>query len=114
MENTIYKEIQAFIEEHHGWSANDIADHAGYDKAMDEIKQFDGKRVKLSYITSFNQGTPKEKTGRIRLETDHRDPDFGKIKFFEGKKRAWCQYLDAGFFEGFYAVIIPIKIEVIK
>jgi len=36
-----------------------------------------------------------------------------RIKFFEGRKTSRHYILDGGLFDGFYAVLVPLKIETI-
>ena len=109
MQNTIYKELRAFVKEHHGFGDRDFEDHPEimikYNAIMDEIRKFNNQRVKLSFKSTIDLWTTTgEKIGRIKL-------DKHLIKFYEGKNRTKFYHLDAGLFEGWYATLIPFTIE---
>ena len=111
MTNTIYQELRGFTREHNGFGGKDFEEHPEikpkYDKAMDEIRKFDGQRVKISFKAVSDLWTStSEKKGRIKVDNEKK-----LIRFYEGKKRTKYYYLDVGLFEGFFAVLIPFKIE---
>ena len=111
MNNTTYQDLRDFVKEHHGFSGKDFEEHPeimkNYKATMDEIRKFNGQRVKLSFRASTDfMGASGEKIGRIKID-DGKDT----IKFYEGRKRTRHYYLDAGLFDGWFATLIPLKIE---
>jgi DnaJ-class molecular chaperone len=113
MINEAYQILKDFEKEHGRFSSNHLDAYPEIMQALvdteNEIKKFDGKKVKLTYkATSDWFSHQGEKTGKIEVD------DKGHVRFFEGRKRSKFQYLDSGFFEGFYATIIPLTIEEIK
>lgn len=112
MINNAYVTLRAFVREHHGFGGGDFDEHPEiknlYDKTMQEIRSFEGKKVKLVYRFSADFiGGKGEKIGRIKTEED-------KIKFYEGRNRSRFNYLDAGLFDGWFATLIPLRIEALN
>ncbi len=112
MINEAYQILKDFRTEHHGVNQKEFEDHPEiiklYTDTMNEIRAFADKKVKLTYkSTSDWVSSQGETTGKIRLSGD-------RVLFFEGRKTSEYRYLDAGFFEGNYATIIPITIEEIR
>jgi hypothetical protein len=110
MKNEAYPQLKEFCRKY-GMGKKEFEEHPEilplYNKTMDAIRQFDGKKVKLTYkSTSDWLSHGGEMVGKIRIHDD-------KILFFEGRKTTRFSYLDAGFFEGFFAVKIPMSIELI-
>ncbi len=109
MKNTIYTKLRDFVKEHHGFSGRDFEDHPeimiGYNEFMDKLREFNGKKVclKFTYQADF-MGGAGEKVGKIKAEGKY-------IKFYEGRYRVKFNYLDAGLFEGFYATLIPMEVN---
>jgi hypothetical protein len=108
MKNEAYPQLKDFSRKY-GMGKEQFEEHLEilplYDKTMDEIRQFDGKKAKLTYkATSDWLSHGGEMVGKIRVRDD-------KILFFEGRKTTRFNYLDAGLFEGFFAVLIPISID---
>lgn len=114
MNNNAYKILRDFVREHHGFGITDFKEHPDiyklYQDTMQNIRQFEGKRVKIQYKCSIDfMGVKGEKVGKIKLELEeHYDP---RVRFYEGKKKTRYYYLDAGLFEGWYATLIPLSIE---
>lgn len=115
MVNEAYRKLKEFEKEHgrRFFSDKDFEEHPeifkSLEEAENEIKKFDGKKVKLTYKykSDWLSGSG-EKKGKIEVD------DKGHIRFYEGRKTGKFQYLDAGFFEGWYATIIPLTIEELK
>lgn len=104
MENICYAEIRKVIDDNHGCSSEIIkANQLVFDKylaVMNEIKTFHNKRVEISYTHSNDfLSSAGKKIGKIKVIED-------RIRFYEGRKRSRFYYLDAGLYEGFYAVLI--------
>lgn len=109
MQNLIYEKLRNFVKEHHGFGGKDFEDHPDilneYNSTMNQIRQYENKRVKIKYVLSQDLLTTSgEKQGRIKLDKDN-------IKFYEGKRRTKHYFLDAGLFDGWYATLIPLSIE---
>jgi len=117
IKNDVYKPLSDFVKEHNGFGRDAFKKHPEIrimEKSfMDQLKSLDGKRVKINfcYENDFINGGG-EKTGRIKVATSHERDEH--IRFFEGRKRNRFYYLDAGLYEGFYATLIPLKIEVLS
>jgi len=76
-----------------------------YKKAMEDMRQFNGKKVQIKFTCEMDFITGKGyKVGKIKVED-------GKLRFYEGRKTTRFYYLDAGIFNGFYATLIPLEIE---
>ncbi len=109
--NDIYKEISDHVNKNHGvtmsaFKATDVGKK--YYAKMEELKQLDGKKVRVSYITKIDIATlTNTKEGYISVCGDN-------VKFYENGNRTKYQTLDVGLFEGFLATIIPLEIEIIK
>jgi len=109
--NDIYKEISDHVNKCHGVSMSTFkSSELGkrYTAKMDELKQLDGKKVRVSYMNKIDIATlTNTKEGRISVCGDN-------VKFYENGNRTKYQTLDVGLFEGFLATIIPLEIEIIK
>lgn len=110
-ENKVYEPMRAYIKEHHGWSSDELTKTqlwADYQAAMDELRAFDGMKVRIKYSTSeeWHAGSG-EKIGRIRVK------DNGQVMFFEGRNRTRFQWLDLGMYDGWRATIIAREIEAV-
>lgn len=108
--NNIYDELRNYVKEHHGidntFENSEI--RKKYNLFMDELKKFDNKKVKINYVQWVDMFYGKgEKIGKIKVKNND-------IKFYEGKRRSKYSFLDAGLFEGFFAVLVPLKIEEVK
>lgn len=102
--NQIYPELKRIINENSGFSGSTWVKYPDalnqYQSLMNELRQFDNKKVTLSFNYSNDWlNTSGVKTGKIKVIDD-------RIRFYEGRKRARFFYLDAGLYEGFYAVLI--------
>ena len=110
--NNIYIDLINFVKDHNGFCKADFEAHPDIRQKekdfINELKQADGKKVKISFCfaSDFVEATG-EKTGKIVFSDDN------KIKFYEGRKRNRFYYLDAGLLLGFYATLIPIKIDIL-
>ena len=69
---------------------------------MNSIKEFDGKKVEMSYIFGMDKAGDSLR-GRIIIVDD-------TILFFEGKHTRMGNKLDACKYLGFKNIIVPIKI----
>lgn len=105
--NTVYKDITAYIKEHHGYCLEEfLSSDLGkrYLSELDILRQFDGKRIIINFTQDLDiMKRNGEKTGRMKVRDD-------KIMFFEGKKRTRYQRLDCGLYDGAYATLIPLTI----
>jgi len=105
MRNEGYQRLREFVKDHHGFGQSDFAQHPEivklYEDTMKEISLFDNKKIKLTYKVKSDI---RNKIGKIKVVDN-------KIRFYEGKKTSKFQYLDAGLFEGWYSVLIPLSIE---
>lgn len=107
--NDIYLEIREYIKNNHGFCSEDLVKTELwkiYLREMEELKQFDNKKVVVNF--SFKNEVfgkiQQTKIGKIKFEDN-------KLKFYEGKKRRKYFNIDVGLFEGWFATIIPQKIE---
>lgn len=77
-----------------------------YNNEMEKIKVFDRMKVKIKYSFSNDwQNGLREKEGKIIVN------DKKQICFLEGRRTKNAQVLDAGLHEGFFATIVPLRIE---
>ena len=108
--NNVYEPMRAYIKEHHGWNGDELMQTElwkQYQVAMDELKSFNGKMVKVKYSTAQEWHVSSgEMTGRVRIEND-------RVKFYEGKHTARFRYLDLGLYDGWHATIIAKEVEAV-
>ena len=111
LENKVYPKLRDYIKEHHGWSGEELKQTEVYKEYlafMEILATLDKKKVKLTYTYSNDwQNGQKETIGRIVIDSQNR------LCFMEGKARTRGKYLDAGLYEGWFATIIPLRIETI-
>ena len=110
--NNVYEPMRAYIKAHRGWNMDDLITTplcADYTKAMHELMQFDGMKVKVKYSTSqeWHSGSG-EMIGKIKV-----DKEANKVKFYEGRKTAHFRYLDLGMFDGWHATIVCKEMEAV-
>jgi len=113
LENNVYDSIRGYVKENHGWNGEELAkskEFKDYQDFQNKLKGFDGQKVKISFIAHgdifSSQG---EKKGKIKFDCDNNGT--ARIKFFEGRKTSRHYILDGGLFDGFFAVLVPLKIE---
>lgn len=107
--NDLYDYFRDYIKTNHGYSAEQITKDGTLNKfngEMEKMKQFDGLRVKIKYAFSNDWVNGlREKVGRIKVN------DKKQVCFLEGRRTKNAKLLDAGLHEGFFATIVPLKIE---
>ena len=106
--NTVYKDIQAYIKVNHGWNKDEFLSSPIGKRYIDEmniLRQFDNKRVVINFTQDQDIVRRNgEKIGRIKIRDN-------KVMFFEGKHRTRYQSLDCGMYDGWYATLIPLSIR---
>ena len=108
MKNDVYEIIRGYVKKNHGWDGDELVkskEYKAYMEFQEKMKQFDGKRVKISFTASMDimGNISGMKTGRIRVDGD-------RIKFYEGRKTRRHYHLDGGLYDGWFATLIPIEI----
>ena len=111
MKNEIYQDLKQYIKDHHGWSGEELKKTELYQRYLNfmaELKKLDRKKVKLTF-TQQNDWTNRQgqKIGRIIIN------DKNQICFFEGRCTRKGYYLDAGLYDGCFATLIPLEIEIL-
>lgn len=108
--NTVYKEIKEWKEKRGVWSSLEMEKEGFFEKYKEftaKIISLEGQKIKIDFVSKTDLFTAKGvKTGKIKVVD-------GEIRFYEGRKTARYYRLDAGMYEGFYATLIPLKIETI-
>ena len=107
MKNEIYQDLQKWVKEHHGFGSELYKTelYKKYEAFMNSLRSFHQKKVKISYVSQNDWVSNKGgKIGKVFVNSEN------KICFFEGRRTRNGQYLDAGLYEGFFAVIIPLEI----
>ena len=108
--NNVYSPLKIWKEKQGVYSFDKLQkteEWANYLDYMEELKKFDGKRVKIRY--RWNQDFfcgDVETKGRIKVVDD-------MVRFYQGKRTRRYYNLDGGVFEGWFATVIPLKIETI-
>ena len=115
IENNVYDSIRRYVKENHVWNGEELAkskEFKEYQDFQNKLKALDGQKVKITYIANGDIfSSSGEKKGKIRF--DEENHGITRIKFFEGRKTSRHYILDGGLFDGFYAVLVPLKIETI-
>jgi hypothetical protein len=109
--NEVYPKLKEYINAHGGFNSDELKQEAVYNDYiafMDLLKGLDGKKIEMSFTSQSDwfHATGK-KVGKIKIVND-------EVRFYEGRKTARFYYLDGGIYEGFYATLVPLEIEVIK
>ena len=107
--NTCFQLVREYVKQNMGYGPEIDNTESGklYQKCMDEMKEFDGKKVEISYtfeddwIKMVNTNTTKK--GKIVVIN-------GFMYFFEGKRTRMGNQIDAGLLLGFKNIIVPLKI----
>jgi len=112
IKNENYSLFRNFVEEHHGYSEQDFKDHPEikikYNEFMDKLIELNNKRVEINFSAEMDFiSLVGNKKGRIKYQDK-------KVKFYEGKKTKRFYYLDAGLYEGFFAILVPKEIQILN
>jgi hypothetical protein len=108
-ENNAFPIISKYVDDNNGFGEdlrNSYAYHQ-YSDAMDKIKEFDGKKVEISFCAEMDFVSIDNDTKKGKIKFDEIE---GRIRFYEGRKTTRFYYLDAGLYNGWFATLIPTKI----
>ena len=111
IENKVYPKLKEYVKVNRGFSMDKLKEEPIYQEylaLMDTLKSLNKQKVKLTF-TQQNDWSNRQgqKQGKIIVN------DKGQICFFEGRCTRKGYYLDAGLFDGWFATLIPLTIDIL-